>query len=137
MGQRQTLQLLLGAFGVQVAGRLLDFWWHATHDEFETGGDQLLAHWLVWLGTALVLLVGIRALRAGVARPERVGYATVVLANAFYVPIAVAHFFQHMNREEVGWAHAGLGVTNALSAVGVLYVAYLSSRGGRVETGRG
>ena len=38
---RGHLRLLWGAFAIQVAGRLLDFWWHATHDEFETGGDQL------------------------------------------------------------------------------------------------
>ena len=134
---RPSLQLLWGAFSVQVAGRLLDFWWHATHDEFETGGDQLQAHWLVWIGTVLVLGVGVSALRAGVTGPERAGYVTVVVANALYVPIAVAHFIQHMNREEVDWAHAGLGITNVVAALGVLYVAYVSLRGRRAETEQG
>jgi hypothetical protein len=73
-----SLQLLWGAFAVQVVGRLLDFWWHATHDEFETGGDQLQAHWLVWIGTILVLIVGVRAVRGGVLGPQRTGYLTVV-----------------------------------------------------------
>jgi hypothetical protein len=76
--KRSSLQLLWGAFAVQVAGRLLDFWWHATHDEFETGGDQLQAHWLVWIGTILVLIVGVRAVRGGVLGPQRTGYLTVV-----------------------------------------------------------
>ena len=119
---RRSLQHLWIAFAIQVAGRLLDFWWHATHDQFESGTDQLRAHWLVWIGTALVLVVGVRALLAGVAGPERPGYLTVVLANGLYVPIAVAHFFQHMNHQEVDWAHAGLGITNVAAAIGVLHV---------------
>jgi hypothetical protein len=131
--ERQSLRLLWGAFAIQVAGRLLDFWWHATHDEFETGGDQLQAHWLVWIGTILVLVVGIRAVRAGVSGAERGGYLTVVVANALYVPIAVAHFIQHMNHKEVDWAHAGLGITNVVAALGVLYVGYASMRGRRIE----
>jgi hypothetical protein len=123
-----SLQWLWGAFTVQVLGRLVDFWWHATHDEFETGADQLQAHWLVWLGTALVLVVALRELRSGIQGPIRAGYFVVAIANGIYVPIAVAHFIQHQNRQEVDWAHAGLGVTNVLAALGVLYVGYASWR---------
>ncbi len=119
---------LWGAFAVQVAGRLLDFWWHATHEEFETGADQLQAHWLVWIGTVLVLVVAARALRTGVEGRIRAGYATVVIANALYVPIAVAHFIQHMNLQEVDWAHVALAVTNVVAALGVLFVTYVSRR---------
>jgi hypothetical protein len=128
---RSSVQLLWMAFGVQVAGRLLDFWWHATHDEFETGSDQIRAHWLVWIGTILVLIVGVRALRSGVAGSQRTGYLTVVVANGLYVPIAVAHFIQHLDYQEVDWAHAGLGITNVVAALGVLYVTYASLRRSR------
>jgi hypothetical protein len=121
---RPSLQLLWGAFAIQVGGRLLDFWWHATHDEFETGGDQLQAHWLVWIGTILVLLVGVNALRRGVLGPQRTGYLIVVVANGLYLPVAVAHFIQHLNRQEVDWAHLGLGITNVVAALGVLYVTF-------------
>ena len=120
------------AFAIQIAGRLLDFWWHATHDEFETGGDQLQAHWLVWIGTVLVLAVGLRALRQGVEGQVRNGYLVVVWANALYIPVAVAHFIQHMNLQEVDWAHVGLAVTNIASAIGVLYVTYASASGRKV-----
>ena len=126
-----TLQFLWVAFAVQVAGRLLDFWWHATHEGFETGRDQVQAHWLVWLGTVLVLLVSGRALMAGVEDPVRVGYLVVVAANAAYIPIAVAHYLQHLDHREVDWAHAGLGITNLIAAIGVLYVAYASRRQAR------
>ena len=133
---KQFPRLLWGAFAIQVAGRLLDFWWHATHQEFETGGDQLQAHWLVWIGTILVLVVGVRALRDGVTGAERVGYLTVVVANGLYVPIAVAHFIQHMDHQEVDWAHAGLGITNVMVVLGVLYVGYVSMKGRKMETER-
>jgi hypothetical protein len=123
-----SLQLLWGAFAVQVAGRLLDFWWHATHDEFETGADQLQAHWLVWIGTILVLTVGIRALRGGARGSQRSGYQILVVANGLYVPIAVAHYIQHLNRQEVDWAHIGLGLTNVVAALGVLYVTFSALR---------
>ena len=123
---RRALKVLWTVFAVQVAGRLLDLWWHATHDEFESGADQVQAHWLVWLGTALVLVVGVRALGPASDRSVRVGYLVLVIANALYVPIASAHFIQHVNREEVAWAHIGLGTMNAIGAVGVLYVTYRS-----------
>ena len=69
-----------------------------------------------------MLVVGVRAVLGGVTGPERTGYLTVVLANGLYVPIAVAHFFQHVNHQEVDWAHAGLGITNVAAAIGVLHV---------------
>lgn len=125
---RRLLRPLWGAFVIQLAGRLLDFWWHATHEEFETGMDQLQAHWLVWIGTVLVLVVAARALRTRVQGRARAGYLTIVVANALYVPIAVAHFIQHMNLQEVDWAHIGLAVTNVGSALGVLFVPYVSLR---------
>jgi hypothetical protein len=129
LGERASsfLRPLWLAFGIQIAGRLLDFWWHGTHDGFETGGDQLQAHWLVWIGTILVLIVGLRAPRQGVQGQVRSGFLVVVWANALYIPIAVAHFIQHMNHQEVDWAHLGLAITNIASAIGVLYVTYASA----------
>jgi hypothetical protein len=127
-GPTALLRWLWIAFAVQIAGRTLDFWWHATHDEFETGADQLQAHWLVWTGTILVLIVGIRALMLRVTGAVRVGYLVVVLANALYIPIAIAHFIQHMDRLEVDWAHAGLALTNIASVLAVFYVAYATRR---------
>ena len=78
--------------------------------------------------------MAIQALRGGVNGTQRRGYLVVVAANALYVPIAVAHFIQHMNHQEVDWAHAGLGITNLVAALGVLYVSYVSRRGQDRET---
>lgn len=118
----RTFRALWGTFVVQVAGRLLDFWWHATHDEFETGRDQVTAHWLVWLGTLLVLGVALRALRGDSSSGERRGYQVVLWSNAIYVVVAIIHFIQHLNHQEVDWAHLMLAITNIGSVVGVLMV---------------
>jgi hypothetical protein len=119
---KKSFSALWAAFVVQVAGRLVDFWWHATHDEFETGGDQLTAHWLVWLGTLFILAVAVGALRSGLSDPERRGYLVVLSSNALYVVVAVIHFMQHLDRQEVDWAHISLAVTNIGSVAGVLMV---------------
>lgn len=111
---------LWAAFAVQVAGRLLDFWWHSTHEEFETGRDQITAHWLVWVGTLFVVVVAIRALRDDSTSAERPGYRVVLWSNVLYVVVAVIHFVQHLNHQEVDWAHIMLAVTNIGSVVGVV-----------------
>jgi hypothetical protein len=126
---------LWGAFAVQIAGRLLDFWWHATHDEFETGRDQITAHWLVWLGTLLVLAVAVWALRAVLSEPERRGYFVVLWSNALYGVVAVFHFIQHLNHQEVDWAHVSLALTNIGSVIGVLMVTWVRFRRRSTEPG--
>ena len=107
---------------MQVAGRLLDFWWHATHNEFETGRDQVTAHWLVWLGTLFILVPAVRAVRGSTSHAERRGYHVVLWSNALYVVVAVIHFIQHLNLQEVDWAHILLAITNIGSVVGVIIV---------------
>lgn len=59
--QGRVFAALWAAFIVQVAGRLLDLEWHRTHPAFETAQDQLTAHWLVWLGTLLVVATAVAA----------------------------------------------------------------------------
>ena len=133
--ENKLFSTLLGAFVVQVAGRLLDLQWHRTHPEFETARDQVTAHWLVWLGTLLVLAVSVRASRNIASRAEIRGYLVVLWSNALYVLVAVAHFFQHLNHQEVDWAHISLAITNVGSVVGVVMVtaARFQHRTGTVE----
>jgi hypothetical protein len=125
---RRLFQGLWAAFAVQVAGRLLDLQWHRTHSEFETGSDQVRAHWLVWLGTLLVIIVAAMALRSGTAGRERPAYLITLIANLLYVGVAVIHFNQHLNHQEVDWAHISLALTNVGSVVGVLMVTGASIR---------
>ena len=121
--QRRLFAALWGAFAVQIGGRLLDLQWHRTHPEFETAQDQVTAHWLVWLGTLLVIATAAIALRAaGSVGVERVGYRITLWSNLLYLMLAVLHFVQHLNHQEVDWTHIALAVANVAAAAGVFTV---------------
>lgn len=126
-----TVGTLWAAFAVQVAGRLLDLRWHQTHSEFESGGDQVQAHWLVWAGTVLVLIVAARALRGDRVSHARSGYMIVLASNGLYAAAAVLHFVQHANHSEVDWTHAILGLTNLGATAGVFIATAQLLRGRR------
>ncbi len=130
--KRIFVALLIG-FGGQIAGRLVDLQWHLTHDDFESGVDQLQAHWLIWLATGFVLWIAAAGIR-DVGEPARRGYLIFLVANVVYAAVAIVHFFQHVNGLEVDWAHLLLLVSNIAAAVGVVWVvvARLGSRRGRV-----
>jgi hypothetical protein len=119
---RKVFTALLIGFGAQIAGRLVDLRWHLTHDEFEGGIEQLQAHWLIWLATLFVLWVAVRGLRHAESGGERRGYQIVLVANLAYAVVAVIHFFQHLDRLEVNWAHLLLAITGIAGAVGVLWI---------------
>lgn len=117
---RQRLRLLWYAVAVQVAGRLLDFRWHATHDEFEGTSQQFEAHWLLWLGVLATLGVTVAASRRHeVPQPERLGYLAILAFGLPYVGFAVWHFIEHANGNDPGLAHVLLGITQ----VGMLLAA--------------
>jgi hypothetical protein len=119
---RRLFRLLLIAFAAQVAGRLVDLQWHATHEEFEGGFEQLQAHWLIWLATLFMTAVAMLAVRYRDQPSLWRGYLVVLLANLAYAVVAVIHFFQHLNQLEVDWTHVLLALTNVAAFVGVLWV---------------
>ena len=59
-----------------------------------------------------------------------------MIGNGLYVPVAVVHFLQHLNHEEVDWAHVALAVTNLIALIGVLLViaTWIRGRGEGVAT---
>jgi hypothetical protein len=132
--QKLFLALVIG-FAGQIAGRLVDLRWHATHEEFEGAAQQLEAHWLIWLTTVLVLGVAAITLREVRDPGQRRGYAIVLGANLAYGVVAVIHFFQHLRHLEVDWAHLLLAVTSIAAAAGVAWViaARFTSRGSHHE----
>ena len=72
------------------------------------------------------LLIDSASLRR--SQTDRRGYLVVLSANGLYVVVAVIHFIQHLNRQEVQWAHISLAVTNIGSVVGVLMVTWARLR---------
>jgi hypothetical protein len=120
---RRLVWAIWGAIAVQIAGRLLDARWHATHDEFEGTSQQLEAHWLAWLGVLIGLIVAARAL-SSLRTPElRRGLSLLLASSLAYVGVAVWHFVEHANRSDPELAHVLL----VIASLGMLSGAILST----------
>jgi hypothetical protein len=100
MTRRRLVAGLWAGIVVSVAGRLLDLRWHATHQEFETGADQLQAHWLAWLGAPLVLLLVAAGAWRGRAHLRNRAITLTLVGAVAYGLVAVWHFWQHTRHQE-------------------------------------
>jgi hypothetical protein len=116
---RLRVTVLLGAV-VLTAGRLLDLRWHATHEEFETGMDQLQAHWLAWLGAVVLLAVGAVAVRSAVYRSP--GFVVLFASASLYAVVAVWHFWLHQQLRDPDLPHVLLALSQLGLYVGSLMV---------------
>lgn len=106
----RAVKWLLIAVAVQIVGRGIDGWWHATHDEFETAADQLRAHFVVWIGVLAALMLSALAV-SRFAGSVRSWYAVVLTASVCYVAAATWHFIEHANHSDPALPHVLLAVT--------------------------
>jgi hypothetical protein len=106
--KRLRLAVPLAAL-VMTAGRVIDLRWHATHSEFETGADQIQAHWLAWLGAFFLLTVA----TMGVAnrRYRSPGFLLLFASAWLYAGVAVWHFWLHQQLRDPALPHALLAVS--------------------------
>ncbi|MGH9030662.1 MAG: hypothetical protein ACRDZV_00920 [Acidimicrobiia bacterium] len=105
---------------VMTLGRVIDLRWHATHPEFETGVDQLQAHWLSWLGALGLLVVA----TIGMIRPYRSpGYVILFTSALLYAPVAVWHFWLHNQLRDPALPHALLAVSQFGLYLGTAFLA--------------
>lgn len=116
-----------------VAGVLFDLRWHATHDEFEGAAEQLEAHWLMWLGAALLLVAATAGLRER-GRAANVGTAAVLGGAAAYAALSVWHFAEHNAGRDPEVVHVLLTVAQ-VAMLGAVPVAVLLAR--RASAARG
>ncbi len=128
-----TRRLVWAGFGVFVLGRVVDLVWHATHREFETAGDQVRAHGLVWLGTLIPLLASVRAVRAGLREGGFLLLLTAVLLDVF---VSIWHFWEHYNHRDPNLPHVLLLVANIgiFAAVGWIWMTAVKSRSSGAAT---
>jgi hypothetical protein len=117
--KRLRIAVLVGAL-VMTAGRMIDLRWHATHAEFETGADQVAAHWLAWLG-AFVLLA---ASSIGVAnrRYRSPGFVVLFGSAWLYAGVAIWHFWLHQQLRDPDLPHALLAVSQLGLYMGALFI---------------
>ncbi|HEX2240514.1 MAG TPA: hypothetical protein VHJ82_05170 [Actinomycetota bacterium] len=87
---------------------------------------------MIWIATLFVVGVAITALRRGLEGAERRRHLLVLASNLAYIVVAVVHFFEHLNHEEVDWAHFLLGATKIAALVGVMWVIATRARRGPV-----
>lgn len=104
-----------------VLGRVIDLVWHATHPEFETAGDQVRAHAVVWLGVLILLVAAGRAVAVGLREG---GYLFLLAAVLLDVVVSVWHFWEHYNQRDPDLPHVLLLVANIgiFAAVGWLWL---------------
>jgi hypothetical protein len=117
--RRLRVTVLVGV-GLLTAGRLLDLRWHATHDEFETGIDQLEAHWLAWLAAVVLLAAGAVAVRSATYRSP--GFVVVFGSASLYVVVATWHFWLHQQLRDPDLPHVLLALSQLGLYVGALMV---------------
>lgn len=124
-----TVAALWIGFAMSVAGVLLDLRWHRLHDEFEGPAQQLQAHWLAWLGAAVLFAAaGVAMSRGGSA--ANIG-TTVVLAGASVYAVASAwHFYEHAEGRDPEMLHLVLTVAQVAMLAGVVAAAMLARTAG-------
>ena len=108
-----------------LAGRALDLRWHATHEEFETGADQLRAHWLAWVGAAVILVT------AGLAWRVKQGHpliAVAFLGAVGYGAVAGWHFWEHSRLRDPDLPHVLLAVSQFAMLGGAAGAAWILSQ---------
>lgn len=120
---------------VQLAGRIVDGRWHATHDEFEGAAQQLEAHWLVWIGVLVTLIAAGSAMRRLAAEERNAGYPLVFWGAVLYVGVAAWHFLEHVAHNDPALPHILLVVTTVMMIAGALLVLLLP-KGGHGTGGR-
>lgn len=114
-------RLVWVGFGVFLLGRVVDLIWHATHPEFETAGDQVRAHLVVWIGTLILLVAAVRAVAS---RVREGGYLLLLAAVMLDVAVSAWHFWEHYKHRDPDLPHLLLLVANIgiFAAVGWIWL---------------
>jgi hypothetical protein len=104
-----------------VAGIARDLQWHSTHEEFEGTSQQFEAHWLLWIGFLVILVVAVLALLRLTPEERHPGFIVVLAAAAVYLPVTVWHFAAHADGVDPSLAHVLLGIGDATILSGVAW----------------
>jgi hypothetical protein len=127
LASRRLLAGVWTGIALQAAGQVIDLRWHATHPGFERAADQLQAHWLIWLGVLLTLLVA----AVGASRVPSSwssGYRLLLLAGVAYALSSAWHFWEHANLRDPAAPHVLVAIGKAAILAGAVSATVVSRR---------
>jgi hypothetical protein len=101
-------RVLLGlwiSLGIQLLGQIVDVKWHAAHgSHFRSASEQVQAHWVTWLGIAVMLAVSAAAVRSGRPQASR-GFLVALVGSGFLALAQAWNFWEHAHGRPAELAH--------------------------------
>jgi hypothetical protein len=123
LGRKRLLLGLWISFGIQLLGQIVDVKWHAAHgSHFRSASEQVQAHWVTWLGIAVMLAVSTAAVRSGEAKTHR-GFLVALVASGFLALAQAWNFWEHAHGRAAVPAH----VVMVVSRLGILVATGLAT----------
>ncbi len=120
--RRLLLALWIGV-AIQLLGQLIDVRWHATHSShFRSTSEQVEAHWMIWLGIAVILVASLAAVRSDHGTTGR-GLTGALVASSVLVAGQVWNFWDHAQGRTTVPPHLLI----ALGRLGVLVAAAVAT----------
>jgi hypothetical protein len=121
--RRPTGRLFIGAWAgilMLMAGQVVDLRWHAANSRrFERASDQLGAHWLIWLGVLVLLVVAVVGARRVLSR-WYLGFRLLLLAVACHLLVDGWHFWEHYNLHDPVVPHVLLAILKGVMLAAVV-----------------
>jgi hypothetical protein len=121
--RRPTGRLLVSAWTgilMLMAGQVVDLRWHAANGRgFERASDQVGAHWLIWLGVLVLLIVAVVGARRVPSR-WYLGFRLLLLAVACHVLVDGWHFWEHYNLRDPVVPHVLLAILKGVMLAAVV-----------------
>lgn len=117
-------------------GDLVDLRWHSAHDvetAFESYGNQLEAHWLLWIGAAVTMVVAFLALRTGAGNR---GYGLVLAMALLYAAGSVWHGWEHAHARDPALPHVLLAISKVGMVAGAVWARAVNPLARRRRAGR-
>ena len=121
-GPRRLLLGLWVGVAIQLVGQIVDVSWHAAHgSHFRRASEQVQAHWVIWLGIAVMLVVSAVALRGGEAQASR-GFVLALVASGLLAVAQAWNFWEHAHGRPAVPAHVIMMVTRVGVVVAAVWV---------------
>ncbi|MGH8934443.1 MAG: hypothetical protein ACRDZO_28370 [Egibacteraceae bacterium] len=109
---------------LSLVGQVFDLGWHARHGEFQTASDVAQGHSILWLATALTVVVCVGAVRIGHGKSRR-GYLYVLAASVALILSDAWNFSGHVRGQETFVPHLFLTTAKAAVLVSVFVTTHL------------